>query len=346
MTVGDKPRQGDENVQAVVQNSYGPPEILTLAEVDKPTVGEDDVLVRVCAASVDRGVWHLMTGRPYLVRVMGYGLRRPRTRVRGADVAGRVEAVGSRVTRFRPGDEVFGACDGTFAEYVCAPADSLARKPASLSFEQAATVPTSALAALQGIRDAGKVQSGQRVLVTGAAGGVGTFAVQIAKAFGAEVTAVCSTAKTDLVRSIGADHAIDYTREDFTTGSRRYDVILDIAGNRPLSSLRRALTRNGTLVIVGGEGGGRWLGGTDRQLRALAVSAFVRQRLRPMLSTPRAEDLQLLAELLEAGKVRPVVDRTYLLQEVTDAIRYLVQGKARGKVAITVPGPDGREKAR
>jgi NADPH:quinone reductase-like Zn-dependent oxidoreductase len=286
---------------------------------------------------VDPGVWHLMTGLPYLVRIMGYGLRTPKVRIRGRDVAGRVEAVGKNVTGFHLGEEVFGICDGSFAEYVCARADKLAPKPANLTFEQAAAVPISALTALQALRDRGKVQAGQKVLIIGAAGGVGSFAVQLAKAFGAEVTGVCSTTKVDLVRSIGADEVIDYTREDFADGARRYDLILDTAGRRSLSQLRRALTHRGTLVIVGGEGGGRWLGGFDRQiLRAPILSLFARQRLRPFVSKERSEDLVVLKRLIEAGKVTPVIDRTYPLGDAPEAIRYLEAGHARGKIVITV----------
>jgi NADPH:quinone reductase-like Zn-dependent oxidoreductase len=324
-------------MKAVVQDTYGSPDVLELREIDKPVVGDDEVLVGVRAAGVDPGVWHLMTGVPYLVRVIGYGLRKPKVGIRGRDVAGRVEAVGTNVTRFRPGDEVFGICDGSFAEYVCARPDKLAPKPANLSFEQAAAAPISASTALQAIRDTGKVQPGQTVLIIGAAGGVGTFAVQLAKAFGAKVTGVCSTAKVDLVRSIGADEVIDYTREDFADGARHWDLIVDTAGRRSLSHLRRALAPRGTLVIVGGEGGGRWLGGFDRQiLRAPAVSAFSRQRLRPLVAKERSEDLLALKELIEAGKVTPVIDRTYPLREAPEAIRYLEEGHARGKVVIRV----------
>jgi NADPH:quinone reductase-like Zn-dependent oxidoreductase len=324
-------------MKAIVQDTYGSPDVLRLRDIDKPVVGDDDVLVRVHAAGVDPGVWHLMTGLPYLVRIMGYGLRNPKTRVRGMDVAGRVEAVGKGVAQFQPGDEVFGVCNGSFAEYACAREDKVVPKPANLTFEQAAAVPISALTALQGLRDAGKVKPGQKVLIIGAAGGVGTFAVQIAKAFGAEVTGVCSTTKTDLVRSIGADHAIDYTREDFADGRRHYDVVLDTAGRRSLSHLRRALTPQGTLVIIGGEGGGRWLGGFQRAiLWAPLLSLFVSQQLRGLISTERKEDLQFLKELIEAGKVTPVIDRTYPLSKVPEAIRYLEEGHARGKVVITV----------
>jgi NADPH:quinone reductase-like Zn-dependent oxidoreductase len=322
-------------MKAAVQDRYGSADVLELREIDKPVVGEDDVLVRVHAAGVDQGVWHLMAGLPYVIRLAGFGLRAPKNPVRGYDAAGRVESVGEKVIRFRPGDEVFGTCRGSFAEYARARADWLAPKPANLSFEQAAAVPVSGYAALQAVRDHGTVRSGQRVLITGAGGGVGTFAVQLAKAYGAEVTGVASTTKTDLVRAIGADHVIDYTREDFADGRNRYDVILDIAGNRSLSHLRRALAAEGTLVIVGGEGGGRWLGGNDRQLRALILSPFVRQKLGTFVSKERKEDLETLRELLEAGKITPVVDRTFPLSEVPKAIRYLREGRAHGKVVIT-----------
>ena len=311
--------------------------MLELREIDKPVPEDNQVLVRVHAAGVDPGVWHLMTGLPYLVRVMGYGLRTPKLGIRGSDVAGRVEAVGTNVTQVQPGEEVFGIGEGSFAEYVAARADKLAPKPANLTFEQAAAVPISALTALQALRDTGGVQPGQTVLIIGAAGGVGTFAVQVAKAFGAKVTGVCSTTKLELVRSIGAEEVIDYTREDFAEGARRWDLIVDTAGRRSLSQLRRALTRRGTLVIVGGEGGGRWLGGFDRLiLRAPILSLFARQRLRPLMSKERREDLVVLKELIEAGKVTPVIDRTYSLSEVPEAIRYLEAGHARGKIVIGV----------
>jgi NADPH:quinone reductase-like Zn-dependent oxidoreductase len=324
-------------MKAVVQGTYGSPEMLELREIDKPVVRDDEVLVQVHAAGVDPGVWHLMTGLPYLVRVMGYGLRKPKVGIRGQDVAGRVEAVGTKVTQVQPGEEVFGICDGSFAEYACARPGKLAPKPANLTFEQAGAVPISGLTALQALRDRGNVQPGQTVLIIGAAGGVGTFAVQLAKAFGAEVTGVCSTTKLDLVRSIGADEVIDYTREDFADGARRWDLIVDTAGRRSLSQLRRALTRRGTLVIVGGEGGGRWLGGFDRMiLRAPAMSAFSRQRLRSLVSKERREDLLVLKGLIEAGKVTPAIDRTYSLSEVPEAIRYLEAGHARGKIVIRV----------
>jgi NADPH:quinone reductase-like Zn-dependent oxidoreductase len=329
-------RDQEQPMKAAVQDTYGSPDVLEVREIDKPVPEDNQVLVRVRAAGVDPGVWHLMTGLPYLVRIMGYGLRTPKVRIRGRDVAGRVEAVGKNVTGFHLGEEVFGICDGSFAEYVCARADKLAPKPANLTFEQAAAVPISALTALQALRDTGKVQPGQKVLIIGAAGGVGSFAVQLAKAFGAEVTGVCSTTKVDLVRSIGADEVIDYTREDFAGGGRN-DLILDTAGRRSLSQLRRALTHRGTLVLVGGEGGGRWLGGFDRQiLRAPMLSLFARQRLRPFVSKERSEDLVVLKELIEAGKVTPVIDRTYPLGDAPEAIRYLEAGHARGKIVITV----------
>jgi NADPH:quinone reductase-like Zn-dependent oxidoreductase len=307
-----------------------------MEDINRPEPGDDEVLIRVRAAGVDPGVWHLMTGLPYMIR-LGYGLRKPKTLVRGVDVAGRVDAVGKNVTRFQAGEEVFGTSyKGTFAEYACAREDKLAPKPSNLTFEQAAAVPISACTALQALRDKGRIQPGQNVLIIGAGGGIGSFAVQLAKAFGASVTGVCSTAKADLVRSIGADDVIDYTREDFADGTRHFDLILDMAGRRSLSHLRRALTPRGTLVIVGGEGGGRWVGGFDRSFRAAMLSPFVRQRLTMLISTERPEDLQLLRELIEAGKVTPVIDRTYPLSDAAEAIRNLAEGHPRGKVVVTV----------
>jgi NADPH:quinone reductase-like Zn-dependent oxidoreductase len=325
-------------MKAIVQDVYGSADVLELREVDRPSVGQDEVLVRVCAAGVDPGVWHLMTGEPYLVRAMGFGLRRPKVAVRGRDLAGVVETVGARVTRFRPGDEVYGTCEGgSFAEYASAPEQRLAPKPANVSFEQAAVTPISGVTALQGVRDCGRVQPGQQVMVIGAAGGVGSFAVQIAKAFGATVTGVCSTAKADLVRSLGADGVIDYTRDEIDRDGARYDIVIDTAGNRPLSLLRRAMTPHATLVLVGGEhGGGRVFGGFDRQFRAPLVSMFVKQRLRGLIAKERAEDLQTLTGLIESGVITPVIDRTYALAEAPDAIRYLAEGHAAGKVVITV----------
>jgi NADPH:quinone reductase-like Zn-dependent oxidoreductase len=321
-------------MKAIVQDRYGTADVLELKDIDEPVVGDDDVLLRVLAASAFIGDWHIMTGLPYLGRLV-IGLRAPKARVRGQDVAGRVEAVGERVTRFQPGDEVFGTCHGSFAEYATARPDKIAPKPANLTFEQAATVPSTGTTALQGLRNKRKVQPGHKVLIIGAAGGVGSFAVQIAKAFGAHVTGVCSTTKVDLVQSIGADDVIDYTRDDFAEKGPRYDLILDTAGNRSVSHLRRGLAPRGTLVIGGGEGGGRWFG-VGRQLQALMLSPFVSQRLGTFIAKQNGEDLLVLKELIEAGKVMPVIDKTYPLSEVPDAIRYLEQGHARGKVVITV----------
>jgi NADPH:quinone reductase-like Zn-dependent oxidoreductase len=322
-------------VKAIIRDAYGSVDVLRLADIDQPVAGEVDVLVRVHAAGVDQGVWHLMTGTPYAMRLAGFGIRAPKNPLLGYDVAGRIEAVGAQVTEFRPGQKVFGTCRGSFAEYAVARPDRLVPKPDSVGFEQAAALPISGFAALQAVREHGGVRPGQRVLIIGAGGGVGTFAVQIAKADGAEVTGVCSASKTELVRSIGADHVIDYAREDFADGRSRYDVILDIAGNRSLSELRRALTPRGTLVIVGAEDAGNWLG-IGRQLRAAALSPFLRQKLGFFISKERRRDLEELRTLLEAGTIRPVVDRTFPLEEVPEAIRYLREGRARGKVVITV----------
>jgi NADPH:quinone reductase-like Zn-dependent oxidoreductase len=330
-------------MKAIVQDSYGAPAVLQLRDIDKPVAGDDEVLVRVEAAGVDPGVWHLAAGRPYLVRLMGMGLRAPKTRVRGTDVAGRVETVGANVAGVKIGDEVFGACglsgDGAFAEYARVPADRLAAKPADLSFEQAAAVPVSACTALQALRDKGQVQAGQSVLITGAAGGVGTFAVQIAKAFGAEVTGVSTTTKLEVLRLLGADHVIDRTSQDFADGAQSYDLIIDTAGNRPLRQLRHALAPRGVLVIVGGEGGNRWSGGFGRQIvRAPLLSLFVGQKLLALMANVNAADLDVLRGLIEAGKVTPVIDKTYPLAEAADAIRYVHAGRARGKVVVSVAG--------
>ena len=321
-------------MKAIVQDRYGSSEVLHLRDIDVPQVGENDVLLRVHATALHRGDWHLMTGLPYLVR-LGFGLRGPKLAVRGMDVAGRVEAVGKGVTEFQPGDEVFGVCDGALAEYARASKDKLLRKPSNLTFEQAAAVPTSASTALQALRDSGGLQPGQRVLIIGAGGGVGVFAVQLAKALGAHVTGVCSTPKLDWVRSLGADDVIDYTRQDFTELAQRYDLILDMAGNRPLSRLRRALTHKGTLVLVGGEEGGRWFGGNERQLQALALAPFVSHKLRGLLALARKEDLVFLKELIEAGKLMPVIDKTFPLSEGREAFHYLEGGRARGKIVVT-----------
>jgi NADPH:quinone reductase-like Zn-dependent oxidoreductase len=324
-------------MKAIVQDVYGPADVLELRDIDKPVAGDDDVLIRVRAAGVDPSVWHLMTGLPYPIRIMGFGLRTPKLRVRGWDVSGSVESVGRNVTRFRPGDEVFGTCEGSFAEYACARQDRLVAKPPNSTFEQAAAVPISAFTALHSLREQGRIEQGQKVLVIGAGGGVGTYAVQLAKVFQAQVTGVCGTDKVDLVRSLGADHVIDYTRDDFAADGRRYDLILDTAGNRPLSHLRRALTPRGTLVIVGGEGGGRWLGGLHRALAALAMSPFVGQNLRaPFVKEPDEDVLQALADHIAAGRVTPVIDRTYSLGEAPDAVRHWEKGHTRGKLVLTV----------
>ena len=331
---------------AIVHDAYGtvPEDILRLVEVDKPTIADEHVLVRVHAASVDRGTWHIMAGLPYPIRVAGFGLRKPKYLNPGRSLAGTIEAVGSEVAGFEPGDAVFGICDGSFAEYVGVRTDKLASKPSNLTFDEAAAVPISGITALQAVRDHGEVEVGQNVLIVGASGGVGSFAVQIAKAFGADVTGVCSTAKVDLVRALGADHVIDYSREDFADGQHRYDVILDIGGNRRLSHLRRALTPKGKLVIVGGETEGRWLGGTDRQLRAQVLSLFVSQKLGTFVSSENAADLVALRELIEAGQLTPAIDRTYPLGEVATAIRDLIDGHARGKIVIAMGGPSGNSK--
>jgi|SRR5262245_3052635 len=322
-------------MKAIVQDRYGSADVLELRDIDKPMIGENELLLQVRAAGAGPDVWHLMTGLPYPVR-LALGLRAPKTPVRGRDVAGQVTAVGRGVSGVQVGDEVYGICEGSFAEYAGARADKCAPKPTNLTFEQAAAVPISGITALQAVRDKGRVQPGQRVLIIGAGGGVGTFAVQLAKAFGAEVTGVCSTAKVDLVRSIGADQVIDYTKADFADGEHRYDLILDTAGNRALAHLRRALTPKGTLVLVGGEGGGRWLGGLDRLLRAIVLSPIVSQKLGGMLATEEREHLLVLTELIESGKVTPVIDRTYPLAEAAEAIRYLAQGHSAGKIVITV----------
>jgi NADPH:quinone reductase-like Zn-dependent oxidoreductase len=321
------------NMRAIVQDTYGSPDVLDVEEIDRPPVGDDEALVRVHAASVNPADWHVMRGRPYIVRLAGYGLLKPRNPVPGSDVAGVVDAVGRNVTRLRPGDEVFGRCRGACAEYACAAEDRLAPKPANLTFEQAAAVPLAATTALQGLRDTGRLRPGQTVLVIGASGGVGTFAVQIAKALGAEVTGVCSTRNVEMVRSIGADHVIDYTREDVIRGDRRYDLVLQLAGTRSPSECRRALTPGGTLVLSSGDGR---LSGIDRTLTAMVSSPFVSQRLVTWLASVNRGDLLTLTTLIEAGEVAPVIDRTYALAETPAAIRYLEEGHARGKVVITV----------
>jgi NADPH:quinone reductase-like Zn-dependent oxidoreductase len=337
-TGGDanSPPTATATMRAVVQDTYGTVDVLRLARITAPRIADNEVLVRVHAAGLDRGTWHLMTGRPYLLRLV-FGIRGPRNPVLGRAVAGTVVAVGSAVTKFSAGDEVYGVGPGSFAEYAVAREGKLARKPVNATFEQAAVVPISAHTALQALTRVGRVERGQKVLVIGASGGVGTYAVQLAKAFGAEVTGVCSTTKLDLVRSLGADHVIDYTRGDFADGVHHYDLILDIAGNPALSRLRRALTPTGTVVLVGGEEGGRWTGGMiERQLLGLALSLFGRQRLTGFTANERAGDLERLTELIEAGTVTPSIDRAYPLDQVPQAMRHLEAGKARGKVAITI----------
>lgn len=331
--LGPPPANG--TMRAIVQDGYGSADVLRLARITPPDVAADEALLRVHAAGLDRGTWHLMTGRPYLIR-LGVGLRRRRNPVCGGDVAGTVVAVGSAVTRFAVGDEVFGTARGSFAEYAVAREDKLARKPANATFAQAAVLPASAVTALRALTDVGRVGPGQRVLVIGASGGVGSYAVQLAKVFGAEVTGVCSTGKLDLVRSLGADQVIDYTRQDFADGARQYDLILDIAGNPTLRRLRRALTPTGTVVIAGGEEGDALSGGLDRQLRARIWSRFIRQRLTSLISIARHEDLRRITELVEAGKVTPSIDRTYPLEQAPEAMRRLDAGAVRGKIAITV----------
>ena len=325
-------------MKAIVYCDYGLSN-LRLEDVEKPVPNDDQVLVRVRAASVNPYDWHFIEGTPYIVRLMGVGLRKPKDIRVGVDFAGSVEAVGKNVTQFKPGDEVFGGRGGAFAEYVCPRADrAIALKPANITFEQAASVNIAGITALQALRDKGNVQPGQKVLINGASGGVGTFAVQIAKTFGAEVTGVCSTRNVDLVRSLGADHVIDYTKEDFAKGERRYDVILDNVPNHSLSECRRILNPNGKYVMIGGGGpnDSRWIGPFGRVINTMVVSPFVSQKMGMMMADANQKDLTILADLMQSAKVKPVIDRTYKLSEVPVAIRYLEQGHARGKVIITV----------
>jgi len=322
-------------LKAITYHRYGSPDVLDFEEVDEPVAKDDEVLIRVRAASVNPRDWHFMRGLPYIMRPIG--LRIPKDGGFGSDVAGQVETVGKAVTRFRPGDEVFAhVLSGGFAEYTCVPEDVLGLKPANLTFEQAAAVPLAALTALQGLRDHGQIQPGQKVLIIGASGGVGTFAVQLGKSFGADVTGVCSTRNLDLVRSIGADHVIDYTKEDFTQSGQKYDLVFQLAGTRSPSDCRRALTSKGKLLLSSGESDGRWIGPLDRIIKAVVLSPFVSQRLGAFEAKRSKEDLQVLKELIESGKVSPVIDRTYPLSETAEAIRYLEAGHARGKVVITV----------
>ena len=326
-------------MKAVVYTDYGPPDVLEIRDIKKPVPDDDQVLVKVRATSVNPYDWHFIRGTPYVMRAMMVGLRKPKDPRLGVDYAGTVEAVGKNVTQFKPGDEVFGGRGGAFAEYVCARADrSITLKPANVTFEQAACVSLAGSTALQGLRDGGHVQPGQKVLINGASGGVGTFAVQIAKSLGADVTGVCSTKNLDLVRSLGADHVIDYTKEDFMKGEQRYDVILDNVGTQPLSGFRRVLTPNGNYVMIGGGGpnDGKWVGPMARPIKAMLMSPFINQKMGLFMAKQDKSDLNILADLMQSGKVKPVIDRTYPLSQIADAIRYLEQGHARGKVVITV----------
>ncbi|HKE33442.1 MAG TPA: NAD(P)-dependent alcohol dehydrogenase [Candidatus Angelobacter sp.] len=321
-------------MKAAIYRRYGPPDVVQIDDVEKPVPKDNEVLIKVCAASVNPVDWHLIRGMPYMVRIFA-GLRKPKMTGLGSDVAGKVEAVGRTVTGFKPGDAVFGLCRGTLAEYVCVSESALVRKPDNVTFEQAASVPVAALTALQGFGDEEEVQPWQKVLINGAAGGVGTFAVQIAKSFGAHVTGVCSTRNVEMVRSIGADRIIDYTQEDFTKGWQRYDVILDCVGNHSLSACRSVLTPKGKYIMVGGPTG-RWMVRLlARAIKALVLSKFVKQKLVMFVTKESKENLTMMGELMEQGKVRPVIDRCYILSEVPEAIRYLEEGHARGKVVVT-----------
>jgi NADPH:quinone reductase-like Zn-dependent oxidoreductase len=330
---------GEPHMKAVVYTNYGSPDVLEIRDIKKPVPNDDQVLIKVRTASINPLDWHFMEGTPYIMRAIGVGLRKPKDPRLGVDYAGTVEAVGKNVTQFKPGDEVLGGKSGAFAEYVCARADrAIVLKPANITFEQAASVPIAAITALQGLRDKGKIQPGQKVLINGASGGVGTFAVQIAKSFGADVTGVCSTRNLDMVRSLGADHVIDYTKEDFTKNGQRYDLILDNVGTQPLSGFRRVLNPNGILVMIGGGGpnDGGLIGPLGRPVKALLLSPFVSQKMGMLMAELNKKDLTILGDLMQSGKVTPVIDRTYPLSQIAEAIRYLEQGHARGKVVITV----------
>lgn len=330
---------GEPHMKAVVYTEYGSPDVLQIREIKKPVPNDDQVLVKVRAVAINPLDWHFMEGRPYIMRMMIGGMRKPKSPQLGVDLAGQVEAVGKNVTQFKPSDEVFGTGHGAaLAEYVCANQTKLVRKPANISFAEGATVPIAGLTALQGLRDHGKVQPGQKILINGASGGVGTFAVQIAKTLGAEVTGVCSTRNVEMVKSLGADHVIDYTKEDFTKGGERYDVILDNVGTQPLSGFRRVLKPKGILVMIGGGGpnDGKWVGAMARPIKAKLMSPFVSQRMGMMLAQIRQQDLATMADLMQSGKVKPVIDRTYPLDQIREAMTYLEQGHARGKVIVAV----------
>jgi len=329
------PPEGAATMKAIVYCDYGAPDVLRVESIAKPACTDDQILIRVRAAAINPYEWHFMRGTPYIGRVMGMGLRKPKDTRLGVDVAGQVEAVGRNVTQFKPGDEVFGAAPGALAEYACASERRLVMKPDNVTFEQAGSVSIAATTALQALRDKGKIQPGQDVLINGASGGVGTFAVQIAKTLGARVTGVCSTRNLEMVRSLGADQVVDYTKEDFTKSGRRYDLIVDTVGNRSLSECRRALTPRGIYVMVGGQSG-RWIAPLDRMLSAKVFSWFVSQRMVMIMAHQDKGDLGLLRDLMRAGKVKPVVDRTYPLSQVPEAMRYLETGHARGKVVIVV----------
>jgi NADPH:quinone reductase-like Zn-dependent oxidoreductase len=324
----------EDVIKAIVQDRYGSPDVLRLKDIHKPVPEDNEVVVRVRAAAVNIGNWHVLRGIPYAMRP-AVGLFKPKHEIPGLDLAGQVEAVGGSVKQFQPGDEVFGWCNGAFAEYACAEENNLLAKPSNLTLEQAAAVGDSAFTALNAVRDQGKVQPGQRVVINGASGGVGTFAVQIAKSFGADVTGVCSTKNVEMVRSIGATRVIDYTKEDFAQADQRYDVMLDLVGNRSLSDCMRTLSRQGTYVLVGVSDMDRWFG-LARQIKALSLSPFVRQRVRVFIVRHNRADLAVLKELVEAGKVTPVIDRRYPLRDVPEALRYQGEGHSRGKIVITV----------
>jgi NADPH:quinone reductase-like Zn-dependent oxidoreductase len=325
-------------MRAVVQDEFGQAGDVLGVEQNEPLpeIADGEVLVKVHAAGVDRGVWHLIAGLPYMVRIAGFGIRRPKLRVPGFDFAGRVERVGAEVDSVKPGDEVFGIAKGSFAEYASAVEDKVVRMPETIGPQQAAAVPISGLTALQAVRDQAKLGPGESLLILGASGGVGSFAVQIAKAFGAEVTGVCSAAKVEMVRELGADHVIDYTRGDLGDSGEEYDAILDIGGNRSLSQLRRLLKPKGRLVIVGGEDAGKLLGGTDRQLRAMLLSPFVSQKLGAFISSENGQDIMALRELVDSGRLKPAIDRTFRLEQAADAIQYLEEGRATGKVVLDI----------
>jgi NADPH:quinone reductase-like Zn-dependent oxidoreductase len=326
---------GQRGMKAAVYSRYGPPDVVQIQEVQKPVPRDNEVLVKVRAASVNPLDWHFMRGTPYILRIKA-GLRKPKDNRLGVDVAGQVEAVGRNVTQFRSGDEVFGSCRGAFAEYACTPESALVLKPGNVTFEQAASVPVAAFTALQGLRNRGQIQPGQKVLINGAAGGVGTFAVQIAKSFGTDVTGVCSARNVDMVRSIGADHIVDYAQEDFTKSEQRYDLFFDCVGNHSLSACRGVLTSKGIYIAVGGPSGRWMIGPLTRAITAPVLSRFVSQKLVMVLAKPNKKDLTVVRDLMEAGRARSVIDKRYRSSEVPDAIRYLEEGHARGKIVITL----------